>query len=112
MIRSAATVALVAGVLLAADAVATYAHADQHMRRRAAPEITVTRPSWLTTPKATFRGEANSMRPDIRYANTLNYGLPAGVSTSMRGSVVATDPFWGAPANVVQWPWPGAFYRN
>ncbi|MBN8944466.1 MAG: hypothetical protein J0H01_33470 [Rhizobiales bacterium] len=107
MIRNVA-VGLVAAIAVFAVEAATH-DAEARSRRRAVPEVRVSRPSWLVTPKVEFPGNNNSMRPDIVYASVSSTGDLAVMSTSMRGTP-GPDRFWGAPGWTVQWPWPAAFY--
>ncbi len=105
---------LAAGLFAAIAAFAVEAatqQAEAQQRRRAAPEVRVSRPSWLVTPKVAFPGDSMSMRPDILYAPFTVNGDPVALSSSMRGKV-GRDRFWGAPGYAVQWPWPAAFYAR
>ena len=101
---------LIAGAALFAVEAATH-EAMAQQRRRAVPEVRISRPSWLTTPKVTFPGDRLSSRPDMLHAITTVTGEPVAMSSSMRG-VAGTDRFWGSPAWTVQWPWPAAFYTR
>lgn len=110
MIAKLAAGFVAATALLAVEAATHQAEAQQ--RRRAVPEVRVSRPSWLVTPKVTFPGDRLSMRPDMVHSPYTATGEPVAMSTSMRG-VAGPDRFWGGPAWTVQWPWPAAFYdRN
>lgn len=105
------TAGLIAAAALFAVEAATH-EAMAQQRRRAVPEVRISRPSWLVTPKVTFPGDRLSSRPDILHAMTTVTGEPVAMSSSMRGSVVGPDRFWGGPAWTVQWPWPAAFYAR
>ncbi|QCI64322.1 hypothetical protein [Phreatobacter stygius] len=109
MIRNVAAGLLAAIAVFAVEA-ATH-DAEARSRRRAVPEVRVSRPSWLVTPKVEFPGNHMTMRPDIRYASDSATGDLAVMSTSMRGAAGA-DRFWGQPGWTVQWPWPAAFYAR
>lgn len=98
-----------ATAVLAVEAAVHEAAAQQ--RRRAVPEVRVTRPSWLTTPKVSFPGDRLGMRPDIIHAPYTSTGEFVAMSSTMRG-VAGSDRFWGSPAWTVQWPWPAAFYAG
>lgn len=100
---------IAATALIAVEAATHEAQAQQ--RRRAVPEVRVSRPSWLVTPKVSFPGDRLSMRPDIVHGPYTVTGDPAFLSTSMRGAP-GPDRFWGAPAWTVQWPWPASFYAG
>lgn len=109
MIRVAALLAAASAVFIL-DAAASSAEAQQ--RRRPATEVTVSRPGWLTTPRAELAGSAGSMRPDIRFGVSDTSGYPATMSSSMRLGLPVRDPFMGGPGFRVNWPWPAAFYRD
>lgn len=98
-----------AAALIAVEAAVHEAQAQQ--RRRAVPEVRVSRPSWLVTPKVSFPGDRLGMRPDIVHTPYTATGEPVAMSTSMRG-VAGPDRFWGAPSYTVNWPWPAAFYAG
>ncbi len=110
MIRQFALGLVAATALFAVEAATFQAEAQQ--RRRGVPEVRVSRPSWLVTPKVSFPGDRLSARPDIIYGNTFSNGDPIAMSSSMRGSRLGPDRFWGGPANMVNWPWPAAFYAG
>ncbi|WP_163591199.1 MULTISPECIES: hypothetical protein, partial [Bacteria] len=63
MIRNVA-VGLVAAFAVFAVEAATHDAEARSRRRGAVPEVRVSRPSWLVTPKVEFPGNNNSMRPD------------------------------------------------
>jgi hypothetical protein len=109
MIRQFAAGLVAAAALIAVEAATHEAQAQQ--RRRAVPEVRVSRPSWLVTPKVEFPGNRLSMRPDIIHGPYSTTGDLAILSTSMRGNP-GPDRFWGAPAYTVQWPWAGSFYAG
>ncbi|MCA0320536.1 MAG: hypothetical protein LCH88_20985 [Proteobacteria bacterium] len=109
MIRQFAAGLVAAAALFAVEAATHEAQAQQ--RRRAVPEVRVSRPNWLVTPKAEFPGNRNSMRPDIIYGPYSTTSDLSFLSTSMRGPA-GPDRFWGAPAWTVQWPWAGSFYAG
>ena len=109
MIRKFAAGLVAATALLAVEAATHDAQAQQ--RRRAVPEVRVSRPSWLVTPKVAFPGDRLSMRPDMLHSPYTSTGEPVAMSTSMRG-VAGPDRFWGSPGYTVQWPWPAAFYAG
>ncbi|MCZ8320358.1 MAG: hypothetical protein O9296_02070 [Novosphingobium sp.] len=102
---------LVAATALFAVEAATF-QAEAQQRRRGAPEVRVSRPNWLVTPKVSFPGDRLSARPDLIYSNIHPNGDPMVMSTSMRGARIGPDRFWGGPANMVNWPWPAAFYAR
>jgi hypothetical protein len=112
MMRNVAAGLLAVCAVLAVEA-ATHDAAAQQRRRVAArnlPEVRVTRPSWLVTPKVETPQNYMSMRPDILYASdTVNSDL-AVMSTSMRGPI-GPDRFWGMPGTTVQWPWPPSWFN-
>lgn len=110
MIRKLATGLVAATALFAVEAAIHQAEAQQR-RRGAVPEVRVTRPSWLTTPKVAFNGDRLSMRPDIVHSPFAITGEPLAMSTSMRGQA-GPDRFWGSPGYTVQWPWPPSFYAG
>lgn len=110
-IRQGAKRPLIAGFVAAAAlfAVEAATHEAMAQSRRPLPEVRVSRPSWLVTPKVAFPGERLTSRPDILYATN---GNPPAMSSSMRGPRLGPDRFWGGPAYMVQWPWPAAFYAR
>jgi hypothetical protein len=110
MIAKFATGLVALTAVFAVEAAVHQAEAQQ--RRRAVPEVRVSRPSWLVTPKVSFPGERLTSRPDILYAPYTVTGEPVAMSTSMRGARIGRDRFWGAPAYMVNWPWPAAFYAG
>ena len=109
MIRKLAAGLLAAAAVFAVEA-ATHDAAAQS-RRRAVPEVRISRPSWLVTPKVEFPGNHMSMRPDVLYAPYADGVNPVAMSTSMRGPA-GPDRFWGAPGWTVQWPWPASWYAR
>ncbi|MDP3545629.1 MAG: hypothetical protein Q8S29_05565 [Phreatobacter sp.] len=109
MIRQFAIGLVAATAVFAVEAAVHQAEAQQ--RRRAVPEVRVSRPSWLITPKVSFPGDRLGMRPDMTHSPYSATGEPVAMSSSMRG-VAGPDRFWGAPAYTVNWPWPAAFYAG
>ena len=109
MIRQFAIGLVAATALFAVEAAVHQAEAQQ--RRRAVPEVRVSRPSWLVTPKVSFPGDRLSSRPDMLFAPYTSNGDFVAMSTTMRGKP-GRDRFYGGPGYTVNWPWPAAFYSG
>ncbi|MDP2803144.1 MAG: hypothetical protein Q8O26_14805 [Phreatobacter sp.] len=109
MIRKFAIGLVAVTAVFAVEAAVQQAEAQQ--RRNAVPEVRVSRPNWLVTPKVAFPGERLSSRPDMLFAPFTSNGDLVAMSSSMRGKP-GRDRFWGAPAYTVNWPWPAAFYAG
>lgn len=99
---SSKLIATIAGAVAVLSLEASVMQAEAQQRRRSVPEVTVSRPSWLMTPKAEFPGSRGSMRPDMIYSPWTTSSDLVAMSTSMRGPA-GPDRFFGGPGFVVDW---------